>query len=75
MSHSDYMWVGCDCLGLVVFRLGCGVRVYGRGEVVDCAQGEGGLRRSIPDSGGVRWWGRIGERVFAVGGSGWSLGV
>ena len=62
------------------FRL-CVGRVVGlwcpsiRGGVVDGAQGEGGLRRSIPDSGGVRWWGRIGERVFAVGGSGWSLGV
>ena len=26
-----------------------------RGESVDGAHGDGGLRRSIPDSGGVRW--------------------
>ena len=49
VSHSDYVWVVYGRLGHVVSWLGCGVRVY-VGGVVDGSHGEGGLRRSIPDS-------------------------
>ena len=53
-----------------------------RGGVVDGAQGDGGLIRNMPDSGGVRWvlvglYG-IGESVFALGvvnGCMWCVGV
>ena len=55
MSHTNCEGVGCEAVSWSCGILGGLWCPSIRGGSVDGAHGDGGLRRSIPDSGGVRW--------------------